>query len=569
MFKKYRTIFLITAIYFMIAVFFTFPLIIDFLTRVYAQPGDSFGMLHFFWWVKNNSVDYMFPNAPIFIFLGKIGTMLFNEIVAYNLFTIFGFILTGLAGYLLVKKITQNTWAAFFSGLILTLAPFRLAQTLQHLNFSDLSGLLFFIYFLLSAHEQPNLKNIFLSGLFFALTTLMNYQYGFLAMVVFSIFLLFIIIKKVINKSIFKINKQIILPIILTLLFICLSVGYFIAPAVKDTLSLNKGGKSEVVSVRNKEELKVYSAHWFYYLYPSPENPLFAKYTKSIYQKVVDESGTNQTEQILYLGWVPLLLTIYGIWQMVKIKNQTLPTGRQESKIKIYSLFFIILGILSLYFSFAPQVEIFGLTIKTPAYYIFPHLPYFRVYARFGLLVVISVSVLAGIGLSFMLEKIRSKKIALLLYCFITLLLLLEFINFPPFHTIDVSGKAMPESYQYLKTQPVGTVVEYPLLPSEEPKSYTYLLWRRYHQFSILYGGSVDPNFDTWRPTIVNIENEKTVEKLKEIGVKYVIIHQDRYTQENAKKYPAEYNGGVVPIIKSDLVELVGTFGEDELYRLK
>lgn len=563
---KNKNILISIGIYFLVAIIYTYPLIFDFNHLIYAQGGDPYGTLHFFWWIKDHSANYFFPNSPLFTFLGKYLSGLFGEITAYNILTFLGFVLTGIAGYILTKKITKNDLAAFFSGLILTIAPFRIAHALQHMTFVDLSLILFFIYFLIKSKEVPNFKNIIATSIFFTLVTLYNYQYGFFAGIIFLIFIIYFAIcsmaKNKFKISEFRQKSKSIVYALIALAFSILVIGFFNYNLVQDLFAVKNQEKVSVSPIRNYSELDTYSARWFYYFTPSPENPLFGSYTKELYNKIIQEKGTNLTEQTLYLGWIPILLTFYGLWQIIRKKTS-------YSNFRQISGFFIVLGLVGLYFSFAPEINILGYQIKTPAYYIFPHLPFFRVYARFGLLVLISVSMLAGIGLTILIDKIKSQKLVLLFFSSLVLLLMLEFINIPPTKTINASESAMPSVYKYLETQPSGLVAEYPLFSSETPFGYEYLLWQRYHKMPLVYGNSVNTKEDEFRKSVLNPSDPDTLLRLKNAGVKYIIIHSNLYNSYTTKFFPVEDNFGTVPIINSPLVEFIGNYYGDIIYKIK
>jgi hypothetical protein len=563
---KNKNIILAGIIYFLVAVVFTYPLIFNFNHLIYAQGGDPYGTLHFFWWLKDHSANYFFPNSPLYTLFGKYLTICFGEIAAYNILTFLGFILTGIAGYILVKKITKNNLAGFFSGLILSIAPFRIAHAMQHMTFVDLSLILFFIYFLIRSKEELNLKNVIVSAIFFVLITLYNYQYGFFAGIILLIFAIYFLlcwlVKNKFRISNFKPKIKSIIYIIIAFLFSVIIIGFFNYNLVRDLFAVKNQEKVSVSPVRNYSELDTYSARWFYYFTPSPENPFFGKNTNSLYSKIIDEKGTNLTEQTLYLGWVSILLTIFAIWQIIK-------KTPAASKFGQITGFLIITGLVGMLFSFAPEITVLGHQIKTPAYYIFPHLPFFRVYARFGLLMVISVSILAGIGLSLLLDKIKSKIFSSLIFVIICTLSIIEFINIPPLKTIDVSENSMPQVYQYLKNQPSGLVAEYPLFSSETPFGYEYLLWQRYHQMPLIYGDSVNTSGDDFRKTVLNPYDTDTIQRLKDAGVKYIIVHSNLYNNYAAKFFPIEDNYGLVPIINSPFTEFVANYYGDIIYRIK
>jgi len=563
--------FIIFGIYLLLGIIFTWPIITKLGTLIYGFKGDPFYNLWIFHNLRFNDLlvnvsfglhdqSYILqPVQPLIILYGKILTYCFSDIITYNLIIIFSFPLAGLAIYLLTKLFTKNVLVSFFAGIIFAFSAYHLARAEQHISLVSIYWLAFFVYFLFKFWRDSNWKYAILCGLFFSLTLMDNYQYGFMALIVGLLFYAFLVVINYIKKEkkFWIYTKFFLLAIVAALSII--SIFDF---KIVRTIFSNQGATA-LGPERNISELPVYSAQKFNYILPSPENPILGKFAEEKYDQSIKDTGGNLTEQTLYLGIIPILLLLYCF--IVILTDDKIQTRKYRLPVIFLSLLFLV----GLYFSFAPTVEIFGLTIKTPASWIFPHLSVFRVYARFGLLVILSVSVLAGIGLSFLLEKIKSKKIVMLLYCSIALLLLLELLNFPPFHYVDVSKKAMPEVYQALENNLTGVLAEYPLLPSEEPKSYDYLLWQRYHKFPLVYGAPINSEGDEFRKTILDPSNNSTIEKLKEIGVKYIIIHQDSYTSENAKKYPLEYNNGVAPKVDNAQLELLGNFSEDTLYKIK
>jgi len=561
LFGRYKWEFASFSVYLILALIFTWPVILHFKNYIYGTIGDPFYNL----WLFHNlggeilQVNIPFglekaghilvPQYPILDLLSKLLTNLFSsDIAASNFIILISFPLAGLAVYLIIKEITNNRLAAFFAGLAFAFSPFHLARAEIHINLVSIYWLPFFLYFLIKTLKSSTVLNWIMTGVLFAITLLDHYQYGILALIVFVIFCIFILIRREKKRLFFQ---KVLIGIVSGSVVLAILAPWIFSFKVE-----------EYNRTFAYHELSVYSARFFNYFLPSPENPLFGKFTKPIYEKSIKETGSNLTEQTLYLGIIPLCLVLYALWCLIRKKSYILP-------LKNYIYFFIILGLVGFYFSFAPTMEIFGLTIKTPAYWIFPHLPVFRVYARFGLLVILAVSVLAGISFSFIVDKIKSQKVSLFLCFSVSLFLLIEFLNFPPFHYIDVSEKAMPQVYQWLKKQPKGIVAEYPLLPSEEPKSYDYLLWQRYHKMPLVYGAPVNSEGDNFRKTILNPQKPETINRLKQIGVEYVIIHQERYTAQNAEKYPAEYNNGEVPKIDSENLELLGKFDRDMVYRIK
>ena len=572
-------------IFLLTAIIITWPVITNTRSIIFGYAGDPFGSLWWLWWKKYALLNHLDSNftgllsAPWgtmvsnfavsvsdWLALG-LGIIFGSEIVGYNLVILINIFLAGLAMYWLVNYLTENKLAGIFSGIAFILSSYLLAHSQQHLGLSGVFWFPLIILYLLKFSEEEKWKNICFSGIFIGGAIAQNFYYGYMALILMLVFAIYFLAIKIIKKE----NA---LKFILQLILIGIIALVLSLPITYNSYYefINKSNAvTQNTTVRSEAELSVYSAKWINYFYPSPNNPIFGKFTKNAYNDSLKQSGSNIAEQNLYLGIIPILLMIYCLWQITKVKNPTQidrVEANQKSRNKIFILFLLLLAIVTLYFSFTLAFSIFGINFKTPANYIFPYLPYFRVYARFGLIVALSVSILAGMGLSSILDKIKNKRISVLLYVFLVFLLLIEFINFPPTHSVNVSKNAMPEIYENLAKLGKGIVAEYPLLPTQEPLSYNYLLWQRYHQMPLVYGAVKGTKEDDFRKSILNPEDSKTIDRLKSIGVKYLIIHLDSYTKENIKKYPLEYNLGVPPEISSSKLELMSQSKNDLLYKI-
>ena len=154
----------------------------------------------------------------------------------------------------------------------------------------------------------------------------------------------------------------------------------------------------------------------------------------------------------------------------------------------------------------------------------------------------ISLSVLSGIGIKFLLGKFKIKnspkgkptgqaKLKIVFAGVIFALIGIEYINIPPFHYFDSTP---PKVYTWLAKQEGdfnSAVAEYPMLAGRTPE-YGYMFWQRVHKQKLVNGG------DRSRlEKLLHIDDPKIVNQLREWGVKYVIIHRDLY-----KDYEEEYN---------------------------
>jgi len=222
-FTKNKDIIIVFFLYSLLAIIFTWPVIIKFSTVIYGQSGDPFYNL----WVFHNlaggnlsvavpvglldSNHIITPNQPLIDFVAKYLTLIFhNEVIAYNSMVILSFPLSGLALYLIVKTLTKSAYAGFFAGLIFAFSPYHLAHGQYHINLLSIYWLGFFVYFLIKLWQIPNIKNLIIASVFFALTMMDSYQYGFFAAVILGLFLLYLIVTSWIkNQKIYLNSKNI------------------------------------------------------------------------------------------------------------------------------------------------------------------------------------------------------------------------------------------------------------------------------------------------------------------------------------------------------------------------
>ncbi len=225
------------------------------------------------------------------------------------------------------------------------------------------------------------------------------------------------------------------------------------------------------------------------YLLPSRDNPIFGRYT----EKFIDTPfyGGHPTEHTLYLGWVGIVLSIVAIrnWrrkdalmrnaervhaisnqaieQMSRQANETErrrdgETERRADRSQKAVSFFLFAAIVALIFSHSPYTEIGSFRIFFPSYFMYKLLPMVRVYARFGIVVMLCVSVLAGIGLVSILKKIKNAKKRRIFFAIVLLLIFIEFA--PTLPAPMVNAVNPPPVYGWLAEQKGDFIIaEYPL----------------------------------------------------------------------------------------------------------
>lgn len=543
--------------YLLVALTITWPVAIHLQETVFATPGDPFGTLATLAQYRTSWPELTFPAAPVLVLTATLLARLFGDVASYNLIIIASFTLTGFAGYLIVFQLTRHRVAALWAGFVLTFAPFHVSHTLQHLGLANVQWFLLFVWLLLRFDERPTVRRGGLVGLMFAVTTLDSYQYGLTALVTLITFGLWRCCRylMMIDRRIgsWQAYRAVAVSVAVALVIILPAILPLTHHTDRPTTTRS------LIPTRSYAELRVYSAQWFAYVLPSPDNPLFGRFTRQRYRKSVAATGSNVTELNLYVGWVTLALGFVG-----------LATSWSGSLTRRWVTFVVLLGLIGLWTSFAPTLTIGSISLPAPAEFIFQLAPTVRVYSRFGLLVLTSVTILGGFGLAWLLHRYRARRWQVVVIGGVVILSsLLELWALPPGRTVAVDAAHLPAAYRLLPPGRETVLAEYPLWGDDEPAGYRYLLWQRIHGAHLLYQqlGSAERTVE--RTALLNPTDEVVVTALKARGVTHVMIHRASYTLEQVQRHPTEFGSATAPTITDPRLVLIGRFLDGtDVYRV-
>jgi len=554
----------------------TYPLILNPVTNV-RSPGDtllntwiiswdihkilSLDFKHFFnaniFYPYKRTLAYsehLFPQAllalPVLVASG-------NPLLAYNVLFFFAFVTSGFGMYLLARHLTGNPLAAVIAGMIYAFPPFMVSHH-AHLQVLTAGGIPLAFLFLHRFFERERLGDLSLFGLFFLLQGLANGYYFFYLTFMAGIFVLYHSISK---------KKYRDLRFLAKLVLVGLVVSVLASPFFYEYVRVRR----EMGFFRKS----VMSAEIASFLAVPPLNRLYG----------TPFSRFRIPEGELFPGFIPVCLAGLGIILCLRKKraNDTNPTaevqeGRKEFLRKrnpasrTHEMHYpgLYLATLILAFSF-----VFGL--RGPYELLFKFVPGFdglRVAARWNIVIAFSLAVFASFGMRSLLRRLNGfkKKLA---GAGVPLLILLEYLSIPmPVVTFPVK-KNIPKVYSWLAEKPGEhfALVELPL--PEVGKSIATiecprLYYSIYHWKSLVNGYSgYFPFFyirlkDEWPrlPMALNIA------RLKEIGVRYLVIHSELYRREALKRLrrqlarlPADV-GYVTRIGEAEVYELIYPPGE-------
>jgi hypothetical protein len=247
-------------------------------------------------------------------------------------------------------------------------------------------------------------------------------------------------------------------------------------------------------------------------------------------------------EQTVYVGTTTLLLATLGLYVW-------------RHRIDRLSAAILVTGVIALLLSFGPEGwSPFALLTRLPG------MALVRAPARFALLVMLAVALLVAFGAAHLRKRLHRHTTVVLVVLAVMGLSESYVVRFP-------GGKPaqtpVPEAYRRLRTLPGGAVLSLPTYRAtpEAFREADYLLFSTAHWLPIVNGfGRQEPPMHG--DTMVVIETfpaPEAIQKLREIGVRYVVLHTG---------HASELRQAVIDARADPRVALVGHFGEDYVYAI-
>jgi hypothetical protein len=537
--------FLVAVLFFCLIVLATFPLAFNISRYIpgFFSTDESFGPLWESWRLgfsfhhhlplrSTNLVAYpfgvnLYPSGYIsylWFILNSVLGIVTNPVFAYNIQVLTNLMFSGIFCYLLVYYISGSQTSAIFSGIIYVFCPYQLTRTWQHLGltYNQWMPLIIFLAFRLREKDSKKNRVFFLVGI--VLLSSFDWSVGFMTTIAVFSFFAYVLFYN--WKTKFMWRKQRIdadFEYLKTAIFIGL-VAFFIVlpqffPAIKNRLFLPENVNASAFSLyrRDFNDIFVQSARPLSYFLPATSHPLLGKFTENFVGTQL--YGDSFTEHAIYLGWLPLILAFVCVkrWQISR---------KLRTEENFYIGFFIFMAIVAYFFSQPPWWQFGRIRIYMPSFFMYKLLPMFRAYCRFGIVLMLAISVLAGFGLKLILGKLSKETIKVGITILFCVLVLFEFWNWPPYKVIDVSR--VPAAYYWLKAEPGDfTIAEYPLDTNGSNELYKF--FQTVHGKKIINGTIPGTYANKVALSIIKLSLPQTASALKWMGVKYIFVHRDSY----------------------------------------
>jgi len=382
-------------------------------TEIIGRYHDPFTVIAFF----EHPTRPNLYTQPVTDYLGAAFAPWTGGVAAYNLVVLLSFPLAALFAYLLAFHLTGSKATSWLTALCFAFSPFHLAHTAYHPQVAQIQWLPLYFLALWLLMQRASPRRVLFFGLAVGLVALSNFYGGLIAAVLTPVELLGYWWLAPAGRRDGSGRRLVFVTAILGLLALA-GWGYArtFAPQV---LAHDHAFAFPLRDVQR------YTARWWAYLVPPVTNPLLGAAARRLW----DSRGVHGAlvEEQLTLGWGLLILAAVAIGLRLR--------GHKEGGLSLVPWlgFFTASAFVC---SLAPIWHVGPLSVPGPSALFYELAPMFRAHARFGVVVGLGVSMLAGLGLAALLRRRNWGSRSLAAGCLV--LAAVELTPVPPWHWRDI-----------------------------------------------------------------------------------------------------------------------------------
>ena len=412
-----------------------------------------------------------------------------NPYAAHNSALLIAFMLSAIGAFYLVRYLTADRRAAAVSAICYAFCPQVFSRTAE-IQLLMTFGLPFTMLAFHRVADRPSTGRALALGLAMALTTYFCAYYGVfvLLMVGFASLVVPALRRRWRNGEYW-----------VAVAIAAATAVVLILPLFEPYLALKQvRGFS-----RSLRDARQYAADWRSYITSSAHAHLW----------IADMVGKGKA--VAFPGLVAVGFGVAGIqWG-----------PRSGARARETIILYGTLGVLALWASFGPAAGLY-----TALYHAVPGFTLMRAPERFGLVVALSVSILAGFGVQWLLARVRH---ATLVGAMIAVVAAAELAEVLRWREVRPTSAA----YQMLQTLPRGPVIEMPFFwPEVGLYQHTeYMLNSTSHWMPLVNGYSdyIPADFYDTVLTLRHFPSRETFKILEPNQVRYAIFHRNHYNGPN------------------------------------
>ena len=401
------------------------------------------------------------------------------------LFAVAGWAGSALAMFLLARRVTGSAPAAAVAGLATGFFPYLVLAGTGHNHFVHVWLFVLVGWAFLSLHERPSARTGLIAGAAVLLAMWWTPYFTLLAGVEAATLGVLVLAAGRSRERVRALAAAAAAPL-------ALLVALGVLAATSDPTG---------VPDNDRNDLEVYAARVYEYVVPARSHPLLGERAARFSDR--RQHRSNPTETTLYLGLSVLALALLG----------AIAAWRRRQRA-------VVLGALGV----ALVALLMSLPPPGPSALVFELVPAWRVYARFVLLVMPAVALLAAVGVARLLRG-RGTTAQLALAALAGLVVAADLYGRPD---TAVSETRAPAIYEQLRALPAGTVAEYPIAPAEDP-DYADLFFQDAHGKPLLNGYAIGSFEEARALELATLTDAASARGLATLGVRYVLLNRQPY----------------------------------------
>lgn len=513
----------VIGVFSLLAVVFTWPLVLHFSTHIPGLAGDNLEYLWKMWWVQHALFDlhttpfvqpdiywpYGYPLAygeitPIHtIFLLPL-TRLIGEGPAYNLVILSSMPLTGWMTYRLARRWLGRsdapagtvTLAAFLAGCLLSVSPYRLVHLQLHLELIDTQWIVMALWGIDRWLETRAVRDAALTAVGVGLAALSTWYYGLMLAIILPIYL---VAWRPGLRGLLADRRSWLAAGVGAAM-----VGLMCLPFAIPYLQLHQ--QDPTLFNVPADQASFWSASPLDYLLPNLYQPLWGAAVRRLAWPLPGDPPAEFGAASI--GLVGLAMAVWGMRRV---------SGPQWRGLGWMAGVGLVL-------SFGPELHLgrlpLGLPMPVAALRLLPVMGSLRTWGRFSLCVELAVSLFAAAGLLNVLTSQRSAWSRLMVATVVIGACLFEFFDGPL--PLTLPGPRPVDTW--LAAQPGDfAIMQYPII---EALSGDQMWYTRYHGKKIVFGyGTYLPFVYTKRhPALLTFPAGPALDQLAAWGVRYVVV---------------------------------------------
>ena len=421
-----------------------------------------------------------------------------NALAASNWTILVSFALSFFTSYLLVRRLTGSVAGAAIAAFHFAYCPFVFAH-IPHVQLLMTFPLPLVMLALHGFVETPGLRRAAVLGAALALQALASGYYGFFAGLMTALGIVWFGVA----YGHWRQPRYWALSAVAAVIAIAI-----VAPFFLPYLGVREAGFG-----RSLEDARLHSVMWRAYL----ASPIL------VHRWMLPLIGTWR--EVLFPGFLPIILTIVAIARSVGARPETVPMrGRVLG-------FYLAVAAMGFWASLGPDAGLYRWL-----YDVVPFFSMMRAPARFGLLVTFALAVLSGVGFASLEAVLGGRKRRILVAAFLSLAVVRSTVG-----TLALTdAPPVPVAYQRLKDLPPAPVFEFPYFygRNDRHRNTEYMLWSTLHWKPLINGYSDHMPREAVEDMtrLAGFPDAESRRILRSRGARYVLVHWHDVRDENERR---------------------------------